>query len=286
MIKNLAPYRNKWARRYYWVSNGIIFNIDQNNDSDGCGIQPISDELKDFSDELGSRALTILGGITIKFKEHEKALYFPLQYLIGEGDLIYNGWQFILNHPTEFTKNGFYLSKFFKPIDDELISMIASGKSLEYVKKALPAWLTTPNNTPNISIQHFIQGELRQYTGENIPSGIEIGTLESVRFSYNDADNHPHTVDINTYDETFLKNLFKSQIAASGIDLINSRLKKQLNSQLLTTAEDAISKAINVTEITESTPAPTNQQLVIVHNGSGVTIMNQTAYDKSLNPST
>ena len=285
MIKNLAPYKNKWARKYYWVSNGIIFNIDQNNDSDGCGIQPISDELKDFSDELGRFAVKSCG-ITIKFKEHESPLYFPLQYLIGEGDLINTAKHFILNHPTEFTKNGFYLSKFFKSIDDELISMIASGKSLEYVKKALPAWLTTPNDTPNISIQHFIQGELRQYTGENIPSGIEVGTLERVGFNYYTKSDLGYEIAINTYDETFLKNLFKSQIAASGIDLINSRLKKQLNSQLLTTAEDAISKAINVTEITESTPAPTNQQLVIVHNNSGVTIMNQTAYDKSLNPST
>ena len=253
MIKNLSKYRNKWLPKYYQASNGVIFNISSTNDADNCGIQVV--DVTKTGDELGQEACEKACGIVMEFEvnSEDKQFYFPMQHLISDGDRIM-GKYFVQAHPEEFTRESYYLSKFLKPIDDEIIDQAASGKKMDDIFNVLPAWLTTPNNTDNISINDFIKGSLKIYDN-GAPDGVEIGKLISVKFYYRNSRSTQCEVDLNNYNEGIVTNIFKAQIALMGIKYINNKLKKQLNSKLSSgTVDDIKNMAIETATVDATDP--------------------------------
>lgn len=278
MIKNLTAYRNKWAPKYYWASNSVIFNINTKNDEDGCGIQVI--DTTKTGDELGQDACEKACGIVIEFllpNRDTKTLYFPLQYLVGEGDLIAGRGDvkyFVQHHPVDFIRENFYMSKFLKPIDEEIIKQAIAGKKAVDTFNALPAWLTTPSRTENVSINDFVKGVLKTYESDNIPANVEIGTLMYVQFYYKTDDGTQKKINLNTYTKNIVEDIFRSQIALIGVSYINNKLGKQLNSELTQESVESITgMTIKLLEETEGgTPSGKLEQVVIAHNDNGMTI--------------
>lgn len=262
MIKNLSKYRNKWLPKYYQATSNVIFNISSTNDADNCGIQVV--DVTKTDDELGQEACDKACGIVMEFevKNEDKYFYFPMQHLISDGDLIMGdeSKHFVQAHPGEFADKSYYLSEFLKPIDDEIINQAASGKKIDGVFNALPAWLTTPTDTENISINDFIKGSLKIYDN-GAPDGVEIGKLLSVKFYYWDSRQRQHKVGLNNYTEEVVEEIFKAQIALLGIKYINNKLNKQLNSKLSETTTDNIK---NMT-IEPATDDVTNSYVAVTH---------------------
>lgn len=153
MIKNLSEYRNRWTPKYYLLSNEVIFNISNRQEADNCGVQVV--DVTKSDNELGADASTKAPTIVIKFSDMDP-MYFPLQYLIADGDKVSNN-KFVSAHPSDTT----YFQKFCNPILNEISSYIKANKTYDALFNLLPAWLTTPNNTDNISVNDFIKGKLK-----------------------------------------------------------------------------------------------------------------------------
>lgn len=282
MIKNLSKYRNRWSPKYYHMSSNVIFNVSSTNDADNCGIQVV--DVTKIDDELGQEACDKACGIVMEFKvsDETKHFYFPMQSLISDGDLIMGDESkyFVQAHPEEFADKSYYLSEFLKPIDDEIINQAASGKKMDGVFNALPAWLTTPTGTENISINDFIKGSLKIYDNE-VPDGIEIGKLLSVKFYYWDSQQSQHKVNLNNYTEEVVEEIFKAQIALMGIKYINNKLNKQLNSKLSETTTDSIKNMA----IEPATGDVTNSYVAVTHMDGTIEVYGKEVDLTQLEPS-
>ena len=260
MIKNLTSYRNKWVPKWYMYNrngDGTIFNISSSKDSDECGSQVINVNLT--GDELGRVAYNQSCGISIKFEVggEDKIYYFPMQQLIEDGDLIKlvdRENSFIQAHPAKYhdTPIRNYYAKFMAPIDEELISYIMAGKKFEDVYAQLPAWLTVQDDTENLSINDFIKGNKKVYTQEEIDAGAVPAKLIYVNFHYTDRNPAPHFTSLNDYTEEFVKDIFRQQIALMGVNYINDKLKKQLNSQMNAASTQAV-EGMTIEDIPQAT---------------------------------
>jgi hypothetical protein len=117
MIKNLTSL--KWRKNIYYVSNDVIFDIESRKkkfDIDCCDTYLVDIDL-DKADgtivDLNPEAyINNVPYIVVKFiSDSEDVIerYFPLQYLIEEGDKFVDG-KVIQSHPDVY--DGKYVNKF------------------------------------------------------------------------------------------------------------------------------------------------------------------------------
>lgn len=176
MIKDLTTL--KWRKNIYYVTDNTIFDIaiKQKKDLDDCGTQLI-----DFSKlpEKFQKAATGLlldireypeayiehiPSIKLSFKKNEEVLnyYFPLQYLIEDGDKIIEG-KAIQTHPNVFDNK--YVNKYNNEIFNYIKDLVKgknifNNKNVSIISTALPDWLEGEGQemTKNYIEKYFIKG--------------------------------------------------------------------------------------------------------------------------------
>lgn len=169
MIKDLTTL--KWKKNIYYVSDGIIFDIESKAkkfDIDCCGMYlvDISDKVKDgasvvLEPEAYINNVPYIVAEFISDSERTIKRYFPLQFLIEEGDKVAEG-KVIQTHPDVFDNK--YINKFNQDIFNTIKKLIRdpfNTKNLDVVKNALPDWLCVSDDrlmTESYIDKQFLKG--------------------------------------------------------------------------------------------------------------------------------
>ena len=171
MIKNLTTL--KWRKNVYYISNDIIFDIELKKkkfDIDCCDTYLVDIDLDkadgmivDLQPEAYIDKVPYIVAEFITDSERTIKRYFPLQYLIEEGDKVVDG-KVIQSHPDVFDEK--YVNKFNQEVFDYIKDLLKGKdtfdlKNVQLVMNALPLWLTPGNNeymTEDYIDKSFLKG--------------------------------------------------------------------------------------------------------------------------------
>ena len=174
--ENMYTPKTTLNNPYYFVRNDIVYNINFNQDKDGCGEHMVTYETVEkelnpgdhYYDEKGDyQTVTSAGYYSVKdgnklnniecanvfphfivnyTDENNETLqvYYYLQDMIQDGDK-FEGGKFVQD---ERHGNG-YIDVFMSEVRDEIAKMVNSGKTMEEIKKALPHYYFEPSGNPD-----------------------------------------------------------------------------------------------------------------------------------------
>lgn len=157
MIKDLTTL--KWKKNIYYISDGTIFDIEPRSktfDIDCCGEYLIDNSKLNDKDKTAKEGTSLnisycpeafiksVPHIYLEFESEGGEIlkrYFPLQYLIVEGDKFIDGKVSQL-HPNVFDNK--YVNKFNQEVFDYIKTVgkdNLSSRNIKLVSDSLPSWL-------------------------------------------------------------------------------------------------------------------------------------------------
>lgn len=170
--KMITPKRGL-KNPYYFINNNTVYKIDFNQDKDKCGEHKVvyKTEEKELekgkwyynlngdyvqatsngtyqvkTDELKDDACSqIFPNFVVKYTDEEGTevdVYYYLQDLIQDGDT-FDGTKFIQKPGHGDSTN--YIQSFQTQLNEELAKLVASGKTIEQIKKILPHYYFEPS---------------------------------------------------------------------------------------------------------------------------------------------
>lgn len=178
MIKNLTNL--KWRKNVYYISNDIIFDIESKKkkfDIDCCSSYLVDIDsskadgmIVDLQPEAYIDKVPYIVAEFITDSERTIKRYFPLQYLIEEGDKVVDG-KVVQSHPDVFDNK--YINKFNQEIFDYIKGLLKGKdnfdlRNVQLVMNSLPFWLS-PGNYEYMTEEYIDKSFLK---GSNYNQGL------------------------------------------------------------------------------------------------------------------
>ena len=232
MIKDLTVL--KWKKNIYYISENIIFDIEQRKkkfDIDCCGTYLIDTTLEKIQKAADGTSLDISKNpesfidkvpyILVEFTEGLKR-YFPLQFLIEEGDKVLED-KVIQSHPNVFDNK--YINKFNQDIFNFIKNSIKNKElfdpnNVKFIMNSLPDWLTIKESklmSENYIDRHFLKGS--HYNETLARKSDVLYTFKSIKLGIGD-DLYP----INIWTEEVIKELVRAIDAEKFVNKFNNKV--------------------------------------------------------------
>lgn len=225
MIKDLTTL--KWRKNIYYVSDNIIFDIESKKktfDTDYCGtylvdLQKASEKFQNATDGTihviePEAYINNVPYIIAEFtSDSERVIkrYFPLQYLIEEGDKVLED-KVIQTHPDVFDNK--YINKFNQEVFDIIKKIVKdpfNKRTLQLVMNSLPDWLTISEELPmteDYIDKYFLKGQ--HYNQKIASKGENIFYFKSIKLGIG--------------EDLYPVNIWNKEILTKAINAINAEL--------------------------------------------------------------
>lgn len=196
MIKDLTTL--KWKKNIYYVSDDIIFEISSKRlkDLDNCAtylidMDKLPDNIKNAKDgtlyDISKYPEAFIHNVpfiklTFRGENVDEILfrYFPLQYIVEEGDKVIDGVT-VQNHPDIY--NNSYINKFNQEVFNyikPLVKDLFSPKNIANINKALPDWLQECGGMTEKYIDNYFVKGVNYNENIALKGGGPIYQLDSV----------------------------------------------------------------------------------------------------------
>lgn len=266
MIRNLTSL--KWRKNIYYVSNDVIFDIESRKkkfDIDCCDtylvdidLNKIDGTIVDLNPEAYINNVPYIVAKFVSDSEDVIERYFPLQYLIEEGDKFIDG-KVIQSHPDVY--DGKYINKFNQEIFDYIKGLIKGKenfdlKNVKLVIDALPDWLIPRDDeymTEDYIDKSFLKGN--NYNQSLATKGDVLFKVSSIKLGIGDD-----IVPINIWSEEIILEVLKAIYAEKFINKYGNSFK-----YLTTSSMEKI--ANNIREVnTSNVPKNISTFLNVIYN--------------------
>lgn len=274
MIKDLTSL--KWRKNIYYISDDVIFDIESRKkkfDIDCCDTYLI---------DVTSYQKTVDGGVIdptpetyinnipyivaefITDSNRTIKRYFPLQYLIEEGDKVIDG-KVIQTHPNVFDNK--YINKFNQEVFDYIKSLLKNKetfdlKNVKLVMNFLPDWLTVNDDrymTENYIDKYFLKGS--HYNQKLATVGDSLFKIKSIKLGIGDD-----LYSINIWTEDVILEIVKAIYAEKFINKYGKAF-----SYLTTSTMERLANNVKDVE-TSDIPKSISTLLNIKYNGKDYNI--------------